>query len=266
MPSWPSGTSSPSGASWPSGTSLPATNSWPSGSVPSETPLDLVSSVTNVLWLRGDLGIVEAGGTGTGVSVWEDQGVSGRDDVAPGAAGTRPIVASNGPNGRPMLTFDGVDDYLSITWSIPAPGATPTFLWAVIKSITHASGDAIWCAQSTSRILFTQIAGSGNCRISNPTAGPTNANFTAGASRRIEALYSGSIGDRLKVGAVEQTGTNVGAANTGTGLGLASVTTGGSYANVGYCELAIWVGSPGAGELAALDAYASALYGSEVLA
>jgi hypothetical protein len=65
------------------------------------------------LWLKSDAGVVLNGST---VSKWEDQ--SGNDnDVLQPNANRQPVLVENELNGKPVLSFDGVDDRLGFTGS-----------------------------------------------------------------------------------------------------------------------------------------------------
>lgn len=74
-----------------------------------------------VLWLRPDLGVVEAGGTGTGVSTWTDQ--SGSPDVARSATqptlGLRPALIASDPvyAGKPTVQSSGTKWMTTGVWS-----------------------------------------------------------------------------------------------------------------------------------------------------
>jgi hypothetical protein len=59
------------------------------------------------LWLKSDAGVTLVGGA---VDVWADQSGNGRNFSAPGA-GNRPAYGTL-IAGKPVLTFDGTDDYL----------------------------------------------------------------------------------------------------------------------------------------------------------
>lgn len=93
------------------------------GSVVTSTPVPVtITSVvaadlpdlTNLkLWLKADAGVTQTAG---GVSAWNDQ--SGNLNHALQPVDTqRPTLVANAVNGKPVLHFDGVDDFLSATSS-----------------------------------------------------------------------------------------------------------------------------------------------------
>ena len=65
------------------------------------------------LWLKSDAGVVLNGST---VSKWEDQSGNG-NDVIQSNANRQPVLINNELNGKPVLSFDGVDDRLGFTGS-----------------------------------------------------------------------------------------------------------------------------------------------------
>jgi hypothetical protein len=65
------------------------------------------------LWLRSDAGVVLNGST---VSKWEDQSGNGNDAIQTNA-NRQPVLVPNELNGKPVLSFDGVDDRLGFTGS-----------------------------------------------------------------------------------------------------------------------------------------------------
>lgn len=242
---------------------MPATNIV-TASAPS-TPLTIVTSQTAIFWMRADLGVTEVDGAGTGVSTWANQQAPGtRDFVQVAAPTARPLVASDGPGGTAMITFDGASDIMTNTWNPPAPGTTPTFMFAVIQAITQTNGDCIWGGQSATVLVLVQLATNGQCRLTNGTSGPTNGNLTLSTARRVKALYGNAITDYLTVGVTNATGTALGNTDATSFAIGARVTA--NFANVGYCEIGAWPAEPTAGELTALDAYVSARYGAGVLA
>src|SRR5437899_9425011 len=70
------------------------------------------------LWLRADAGVVV---TETGVSYWADQSGSGTEAVQ-FEPGSRPTLFSGAINGKPSVSFDGIDDFMSFT--LPVNGLT----------------------------------------------------------------------------------------------------------------------------------------------
>jgi len=79
-----------------------------------------------VLWLRSDLGITMDGSNR--VSVWPDQSGVGHDAVQSTDA-KKPVWTDNVKNGHPVLTFDGADDWMSLSgWTHAASDYTFFFV------------------------------------------------------------------------------------------------------------------------------------------
>ncbi|HEX7862192.1 MAG TPA: Ig-like domain-containing protein [Verrucomicrobiae bacterium] len=93
------------------------------------------------LWLRADTGVT-TNATGA-VSQWQDQ--SGNNNHALQTDDTRqPRVIANALNAKPVLRFDGTDDFLNVTTSpsLDIPGDIASF--AVIRVDDYANYNSIW--------------------------------------------------------------------------------------------------------------------------
>ena len=84
-------------------------------------------------WVRADTGLTLAGTT---VSQWADLSGNNRH-AAQGAAASQPTVVTNALNGKPVLRFDGVNDFLN--FNLPINGSTG--LTIVLLSANSASRD-----------------------------------------------------------------------------------------------------------------------------
>jgi hypothetical protein len=104
------------------------------------------------------------------VSAWADTAAS----VSFANTGTaRPAYSATSFNGRPGLTFDGVDDYLSAE-SAPYPtGANPCEIWALVRQ------DAL-IGNTTARAIMAY------------------GGISANASRRTERSNTGGTGNRFR--------------------------------------------------------------------
>ena len=72
-------------------------------------PIPLPAAANLALWLSADKGVSAAAGS---VSAWEDQ--SGNlNNAAQADAGLQPQLVDNAVNNKPVIRFDGANDYLS---------------------------------------------------------------------------------------------------------------------------------------------------------
>jgi hypothetical protein len=116
------------------------------------------------------------------------------------SATLQPIVAL-GLNGFASLLFDGVDDFLQSALDLPAPGTTPTFVWAVYRIISNATGNgAIIASTSLGAAIYSPIGVRSTGQF-NGTARNINAGSNGGAWVRTEALFSASAADYVRCGA-----------------------------------------------------------------
>lgn len=124
------------------------------------------SAILGVLWSPAALGASLLGWwdaersdlitqASTTVSSWKD--VVAGYDAAQATGALKPIYSANSFNGRPGLTFDGVDDCLELL-SQPFPsGSSPSELWALVDQASLA-------ADTTVRVAFSYGADTTNDR------------------------------------------------------------------------------------------------------
>ena len=66
------------------------------------------------VWLRADAGVTTTSGK---VSTWADQSGSGRN-ATQGTAAARPTFVANALNGKPVVSFNGTNTYLSLSYAV----------------------------------------------------------------------------------------------------------------------------------------------------
>src|SRR3990172_6088908 len=85
-------------------------------------------------WLKADAGVTLAG---TAVSQWADQSGNSRN-ATQGTASSQPTLVSNALNGKPALSFDGVNDFMTFTF--PVNGLTGVTLVLVGANSADKNG------------------------------------------------------------------------------------------------------------------------------
>ena len=85
------------------------------------------------LWLKADAEVDALNGT---VSGWHDQSGNGNDAIQTNTS-RRPLLVANALNGKPVLSFDGVNDKLGLTGSTPMTQFT---LFMVVKNNAPVPG------------------------------------------------------------------------------------------------------------------------------
>ena len=100
-------------------------------------------TVTNdlQLWLRADAGVtVNSAG---GVILWNDQSTNGNNALAPSDS-VAPLLVANALNSKPVLRFDGADDYLDVpdSDSLSSPGDISSFF--VVEFDDFGTYRAVW--------------------------------------------------------------------------------------------------------------------------
>lgn len=226
------------------------------------TPLSIMGAST-VAWWRADLGITLNGAT---VSAWADQGPNAFH-LTQGTAASQPdYTAAGGPNSTPSVLFKGTDDFLRNTAiDRPAPNATPTFVWCVLRNVTWTINLRFWCfgTANLGLAVLAQVA-TPQINMANTTIVNANTGLTVNTYKRMEVYYSGSTSDYIKAGATSSTlpGTSAGVVDNAASFTLGARGDGLSPANIEVPEFAIYSALPSAAQLTALDAYAQNRYGA----
>lgn len=208
-------------------------------------------------WCRADQGITIA----TGLSQWDDLSGNSKNYIQ-ATGGAQPTWgATSGPNNTPALTFDGIDDVLTTTLSLPAPGTTPSWIWLVMKSITFTNTDRIYsAANSSSTITLVQVSPSPSLAIYNGLTVGTNADLAVGTWGAVEAYFSNSTADYVQINDNAKV-TGVSAANNSTTGRTLGAGVGTLFGNIGVAEIVYANTLPSAAQLAAFSAYRLARYG-----
>jgi hypothetical protein len=227
---------------------------------------ELVTSVSAILSVHAATDVIVDDDT-LGVTVWQDRTGNARHYNNLGADSTLPLWSSTGgPGGKPSVSGDGAARFIkNANWNPPAPGTTAMY-WRAIARLNAwgASNRHLWGGLTASRLALRTVASSPQMACFNVTQGPT-VNMTVGTWFRVEAYYSNSTGDFLKIGSAQTTipGTNVGN-NDQTEHALFSITpgTGGNCLDASMAKLEIFAGLPMSAERDAMDASDTAYFGA----
>ncbi len=224
------------------------------------TPLSILGQSNLHFWLRADRGVT----IGTGVSAWADQSGNGVDFSQATGSKQPAFSSSAGPNSQAAITGDGTDDFLAnAALDLAAPGTTPLTMWMICKAVTWTANKGI-CGAGTWPIIYQVTS---TPRIQQFAGGNANANdsLTLGDWRLVEGNFKASIADYLRVGSNKVTGQSASNADPAAGATIFSRAAGTTCMNVVIAEIFWAKKTLSAGEITALDAYASARYGSGVL-
>lgn len=231
----------------------------------------LVPPGTPLLWLRADLGITLNVGN---VSAWADQSGNGLD-VSQGTAASQPLYVASWKNGKPAITFDGVDDILRRATAFFTAGQALTIFvvgqspvdpdavdigsnmraWFAIQSVAGADANFITRYNGVSRFAaWTGAAGptiSGNfgigtnpaylCWSTDGSGGAANMTFRANG---VAKTTSAGLGDTTNTSLT----INIGG---GAGSGFLAGT---------IAEVIIYAGVDA--QIPATETYITSFYGS----
>jgi hypothetical protein len=203
--------------------------------------------------VQGDRGIAQSGGIITGVT---DQSAS--IPFSSTNAGQRPAVGT-GFNGHSSILTDGSNDELHASIALPGPAATAFYLYAIFKPTTNGGQSNYLGGSSGGGVIYSATGNVNN--LTQGASGVGNVGSMTSALTRVYAEYTGSISDRLKIGA--------GAFITGTSSGVGGdsiVSIGGIPAGVFSPNMEFVLGCMATGVLAApamadIDAKANAYWG-----
>ncbi|RYD36423.1 MAG: hypothetical protein EOP86_05995, partial [Verrucomicrobiaceae bacterium] len=161
--------------------------------------LDVLDNLS--LWVKADAGVTVS--TGDLVATWADQSPN-HNDAAPFDETTAPaLVTADGPNGKPVLRFDGVDDQLTVqdADSVSFDGDVTSFFVARMDDFsTHR---AVW-AKTTSNLPasvdYYLLPGSGVPRFFRGAGTGTDLRSIDGAPLQagvFELVGFSSVGDTM---------------------------------------------------------------------
>lgn len=233
---------------------VPATA--PSASAPS-TPVTIMGA-NCIAWWRADLGnTIATDGN------WVDQ--VGGLVLAQGVAGSRPAQsASGGPNSTASMTFDGVDDALTVSLVRAAPGTTPHVIWFIFRQDSWTLNEQLF-SDGNASVAFRVIQSATTPALRIGDGGTDAANNTAAAIAswfRGQAYFSNSTSDELLIG---PTAVNPAASvgnNAGTVFQVGRNLGGTTFSNFSLCEVGLFNVKPSAGQKTSLDNYTSGRYGA----
>jgi len=222
----------------------------------------LVTSVPVLQAVQANVGVSL---NGAGVSFWADQSGKGKH-YSQSTVASQPLYNPTGVNGRPTITFDGVDDFLTSSLQLDLPGTKPTFLWLAFRQITWTNNDRIVGDGTNPNImLLFQSTGSPGINIYNSFSPTVNIGATIGSWVRVEALFGNATTDYLKAGASTQTGTATGNSPPSGIQEIGRATSSSLCSNIEVIAVLYFSGLPTTAELAALSAAAVTYGGSGVL-
>jgi hypothetical protein len=241
--------------------------------IKSPNPQTILGSTLD-FWVRSDRRVAVAGGK---VKCWGDLSGNG-NDLAFLPNDARPDVDSpswdplGGPNGRPAVVFDGIDDSLLNNTLVYA---LPFYYWAIIEHVSWADGHIFWISMQEAFAVgnVSQLGlgiGSPNVVQANGELNYFNVNSNSsgalGSFFRLEAAFTNSTNDFLNIHSTVSTGKNSGSDQGGTpGLRLGANQDPGAWSNIAVVELLKCSAVPTLEQRAALDAYGVARYEASIL-
>lgn len=235
---------------------------------PSFAPTDIANCT---LWLRADRGLTKT----TTVSAWADQSGHG-NDFTQATGSKQPLYVASAINGRPGMTFDGVDDLLVGPAMSAVITASTYNLFIVLKPVAIARSNSLSYLNDG---VFGDPGGYGICYLDANSGTPQilTGNFVAldaSARKNLVAttdavLYAGRHnGGNIYTAINSGTEASSASGNTGSLTGLLSIAGGlsaTSYGNFIVSEIIAYsvdLDTQNAGDYARVRNYLKADYGT----
>lgn len=180
---------------------------------------NLVSGGVLRCW-QGDFGADDAGGGAC--DSWTDVFAS----VAAVAAGTaQPTIVLVGKHLFLDFNGDGANTNVLRDGTLDLPGptvGTPTFVYAIIEQRAWEPNGGVFSAGASALMSVGDLTSSPNMAQSHNVSGPLNNGATLGALVRLQAYFSNTPSDFLKLGSVVVSGTALGPSNPAPGFNIGS--------------------------------------------
>jgi len=213
---------------------------------------------STIFAIQSDLGI-----TNSATFTAADQSGNGKDFTAVLTA--RPTLAA-GPNGYPEIIFDGSANRITCaTLNLPAPGATPFFLFLIFRHITFVGSNPVVCgnAAALAAHLIYGVGGSPRLSANSGTDSAIPAAPPAiGSYECLEAYYSNTVTDYLRRGSSSNAGIATGNnASAGYSIGGSGILT---NANIGLLAAVGCSALPTGPQIAAARANVTGMYGVSI--
>lgn len=223
-------------------------------------------------WLKADS---LALGDGSAVSTWGKSSTAGSDATQASAA-AQPTFHLGVLNGNPVVRFDGADDVLNTTGVIPATGADPRTILAVVTNTTDAPAINYRHVVHYGSGATDQAYGLASKTLPAQTGGGTNwgnhywANgFSSGLAASTDPtlatiIYDGTTDSFFGNG--QALGSKTFALNTGSGdsLSIGSRRANGEHFQGDIAEIIIFNEALGSDDRAAVEQYLGDKYGIAV--
>lgn len=218
----------------------------------------LITSVSKYFWLRADVG-------GAGSASWTDQ--FGQYNAEQADPSMLPVVNSSAVDGKAAVTFDGVDDFVTMTGlDFPVPDAgTPIWFWAVFAWHTHASSGVLLggggsTSTSTLHWYQTSVPGQFALRNATPLGSPIGSPLAQDTWARAILNFEDSANGMIKIGSAAANNGATGNRDPGTFCLGGRAPGNGQWSHYSLAEIVCFAGEPS--ELTLLEAYCAALYPS----
>lgn len=219
-------------------------------------------------WLQNDAGLYQertgasattlAAADADPVGSWLDQSGNGRH-MTTTADSKRPVLKLNIQNGRSVIRFDGIDDFLAASFSFP----DPAYILMVFAQRAYALNlNVVDCAGAAGTRQLYQPTPSPKLTMFESANGPNTSGLALSTFGVFEMFFSGASSYLCLNGGSDVTGDVGTSVGTPGGLTLATSRSPGSGCAIDVGEVIGLTSAPSAANRAALRAYAKAKWGT----
>jgi len=208
-------------------------------------PTDVSGLIT---WLKADsLGLDD----GNAVATWTDSTLNAHN-VTQSTENLKPIYKTNVVNGKPVVRFDGSNDYLS---AVPYSQTTPYTLYVVAKFRSSCSSQKGIIDGDLSLDGYLFCSGGGNGMYFNNGSGQIGPNTTNSITQFniYKVIVNGAGSSITENNSTPQTGTLD--STTLNGMTLGSIGNKGEYGDVDIAEVLLYNGAISSGDQLIVGAY-----------
>ena len=208
--------------------------------------------VSNEAWYPGSSADADP------VTSWIDQSGNSRNALQGTGANQPELDLTGGPNGTPIVIFDGVNDNRK---TATFPLEQPEHVFIVLRVDTFIESRRIFDGISTSRGLMFQTIPelSYGMYAGIPDTGPISGGHTQGVWSLVEVLFDGANSTMVANGDPAETG-EIGT-NDMDGITLGSAGSNSLYSAVSIADFAVFSAVITGEELTGLRAYYNETYG-----
>ena len=217
----------------------------------------LPTSIANLeFWVAGDLGLSLS--DADPVALWPDQSGNG-NDLTQGVGVKQPTYKISIVNGKPIVRFDGIDDFLAVGFAL----VQPEHVFYVFNLVVDAAGVYMSDGSGVNLMGFLRDGAGPTVGLFAGAVGVGLRPINIGTFHIASCLFNGASSEIRIDGGNDDTG-NVGA-NDGAGISLGMLGNGTTNAaQVDFAEVIVYSSALSDGNRGLVEIYLANKYGISI--